>query len=129
MSIIKKEIESICGKVIEFPGLGCHFKINGIDCICLQTRPKDNLRFIVPCAAKIPMSNQQEYMILINQVNKELRYVKVFLLDTGCIAVNYDHKLFDNTNSNTIINHIIQAISYAVRYISDKINDSIYEKK
>ena len=121
---IKKEIESICGKVIDFPGFGYLFKINNIDCMCMKTSKKDQLRFVVPCAKKIPISNQNEYMNRINQVNKELRYVKILLLDTGCIVVNYDYKLVSNANYKEIVYHIIRVISFAVTYISDRINDS-----
>ena len=122
MSIIKEDIESICGKVIEFPGLGYHFKINGIDCICLQTSQKDQLRFFVPNVANVPNSYINDYMILINQMNCELRYIKVLLLDKGCIALNYDYKLVKHANRKEIIAHIIQAISFAVGHITDSIN-------
>lgn len=121
MSIIKEDIESICGKVIEFPGLGYHFKINGIDCICLQTSQKDQLRFFVPNVANVPNSYINDYMILINQMNCELRYIKV-LLDEGHIALNYDYKLVKLANRKEIIAHIIQAISFAVGHITDSIN-------
>lgn len=121
MSIIKEDIESICGKVIEFPGLGYHFKINGIDCICLQTSQKDQLRFVVPNVANVPNSYINDYMILINQMNCELRYIKV-LLDEGHIALNYDYKLVKLANRKEIIAHIIQAISFAVGHITDSIN-------
>lgn len=122
MSIIKEDIESICGKVIEFPGLGCHFKINGIDCICLQTSQKDQLRFFVPNVANVPSNYLNDYMILINQMNCELRYIKVLLLDKGCIALNYDYKLVKQAYRKEVIAHIIEAISLAVGYITDSIN-------
>lgn len=121
MSIIKEDIESICGKVIEFPGLGCHFKINGFDCICLQTSQEDQLRFFVPNVANVPSNYLNDYMILINQMNYELRYIKV-LLDEGHIALNYDYKLVKLANRKEIIAHIIQAISFAVGHITDSIN-------
>lgn len=121
MSIIKEDIESICGKVIEFPGLGCHFKINGFDCICLQTSQEDQLRFFVPNVANVPSNYLNDYMILINQMNCELRYIKV-LLDEGHMALNYDYKLVKLANRKEIIAHIIQAISFAVGHITDRIN-------
>ena len=121
MSIIKEDIESICGKVIEFPGIGYHFKINGIDCICLQTSQKDQLRFFVPDVANVPSNYLNDYMILINQMNCELRYIKV-LLDEGHIALNYDYKLVKHVNRKEIIAHIIQALSFSVEHITDSIN-------
>ena len=123
MSQIKEDIESVCGNVIEFPGMGCHFKINGTDCICLETNEKDQLRFIVPTIANVPKHYQNDYMALINQINNEIRYVKVLLLDTGDIAVNYDYKMLKSANRKEVIGHIIQVISFALGYINEKIND------
>ena len=62
-----------------------------------------------------------DYLILINQMNCELRYIKV-LLDKGHIALNYDYKLVKQAYRKEVIAHIIEAISLAVGYITDSIN-------
>lgn len=129
MDIIIEDIKTLCGKVIRLPGDTYHFKVNGLDCLYMKTGRRNYLRFVAPCVSQVPASQQNDYMSMLNQVNKEIRYIKALLLDNGNIAVNYDCRLVDEQWHREVVTHIIKTISFASGYITDRIQLLFPNKK
>lgn len=129
MDFIIEDIKMLCGNVVRLPGETYHFKVNGLDCLYMKTGCNNYLRFVAPCVGLAPVPLQHEYMAMLNQVNKEIRYIKALLLDNGSIAVNYDCKLLDMKSHQEIVSHIIRTISFASTYITDIIRLQFPGKK
>lgn len=129
MDFIIEDIKTLCGKVIRLPGDTYHFKVNGLDCLYMKTGRSNYLRFVAPCVSQAPVSQHNEYLSMLNQVNKEIRYIKALLLDNGSIAVNYDCRLVDEQSHREVVTHIIKTISFASGYITDRIQLLFSNKK
>ena len=99
--------------MIRLPGDTYHFKVNGLDCLYMKTGRRNYLRFVAPCVSQVPVSQQNDYMSMLNQVNKEIRYIKALLLDNGNIAVNYDCRLVDEQSHREVVTPLVSTKSFS----------------
>lgn len=117
------EIKRLCGKVEWMPGLGHCFMINNRLCLYMYCKGADSLRFAIPYLANASDENKEKMMTLINQINREVKYIKATLLDNGSLTLTYDHKMVSGEKPRDIVPHIIKALEFASGYVKEKIEN------
>ena len=85
---------------------------------------KDNMiRITIPHIAN---SNDYEEKVLketINEVNREVKFVKAMVLLNGSISLNYDHRVTDNVRE--IVSHMIETLNIGARYLLTRLQSNI----
>lgn len=79
------------------------------------------MRFVIPSLLTAESDNMDEIMELVNQANREVKYIKTTILDNGCLTLTYDHKMVTGEKPEDIVPHIIKALAFASEYIKNKI--------
>jgi hypothetical protein len=118
-----EEIKRLCGKVEWMPGLGYYYMINDTLCLYMYCRGNGSLRFAIPYLATTTDDNKEKMMTLINQANREVKYIKATLLDNGSLTLTYDHKMVSGEKPKDVVPHIIKALGFASSYIKEKIEN------
>ena len=118
-----EEIKRLCGKVEWMPGMGYCFMIKDTLCLFFHCKRTNSLRFTMPYLADATDENIERMMELINQANREVKYIKATLLDNGSLTLTYDHKMVSGEKSKDVIPHIIKALDFASSYIRNKIEN------
>ena len=110
-----EEIRRLCGKVEWMPGLGHYFLINNTLCLYMYCKGTGSLRFAIPYLAKATEDNKSKMMDLVNQTNREVKYIKAALLDND--------KVMKGEKPQDFVPHIINALGFASNYIIEKIGE------
>ena len=118
-----EEIRRLCGKVGWMPGLGHYFLINDTFCLYMYCKGTESLRFAIPYLAKATEDNKSKMMDLVNQTNREVKYIKAALLDNGSLTLTYDHKVTKDEKPENYVAHIINALDFASTYIIERIGE------
>lgn len=87
---------------------------------------KDPSKAIRICIPHFNSANQYESEALvaaINQINREVKYVKVFILGNGSISINYDHKHSGEDDLYTIFLHMLKTLCFAAEYLTSKLSE------
>lgn len=79
------------------------------------------IRICIPFFDSIKRYNRDIFISAIEETNREVKYVKVIVLDNGKIALNYDHKLDMSNTSALILKHMLSSLFYAAEHLKRKI--------
>lgn len=60
----------------------------------------------------------------INEINREVRYVKVVMLGNGSISVNYDHRCAVEEDLHSLLHHILNALCFASDTLKYKLSNN-----
>lgn len=115
------EIKKICKKVEYLPILGYHFMYHDHHLMYIPDNKEGLLRFCVPHLLKAEGYDKSKLAKAINETNKEVKYVKVIILDNGSISLNYDHKMAKQERVHEIVPHIIRTLDFASDYLMNKL--------
>lgn len=126
--VIIDVIEQISGKAIRLS--------NGWYCFMYKQRhfvyiPLDNnmIRIVIPYIANSYDYNRGMIEEVVNETNREVKFVKATVLKNGSISLNYDHKISEVTSLKEIVRHIIQTLYFASEYLVQKIESKKIKKK
>ena len=96
---------------------GFSFDYEGKHYLCILTDDDEYfLNIAIPGVLEIEGTDDIEFYKLMDLVNYNLRYIKVYLVD-GCIWIFYERELFDNDDLKTIISHMIAHLDIACDFI------------
>ena len=118
---IIQEIKRICGKMQSIQHVGCLFKLGDIDCMYMDYKDPHLLKFTIPCLACIDSGNRQQVTNIINQLNREVKYVKTFLLDNGCVSLVYERRIMEGEETGHVVPHVIKTLDFAAGYVKQRI--------
>lgn len=119
---IVTEIRRKCGEVERLPQFGWHFMYSGRHYIYMSTHNDNELRFCVPFLAKSEDYDNDVLTEAINETNREVKFIKAMVLESGCVSLDYDHKLTDGENIEEIVPHIIMSLDFASSFLTTKLN-------
>lgn len=115
---LQSSIERECSAVRHVPGVGLCFLVEHLVCICPEL-PSDNcLQFSIPHVLSTSDIDNDCLQQLVNGINCERRFVKAFVLQSGSLALTYDHHINSGDNVPKLVHHMVGALSQAVRCIS-----------
>ena len=96
-----------------FAGVGWwYFKYDDYQMVYIPDSHSSNLiRICIPHFDSIGHYESEQLSTAINETNREVKYVKVIVLDNGCISINYDHKYDNGNDLYLILYHIYNLTS------------------
>ena len=80
---------------------------------------QQTLRICIPHFDSVNNFAPEVLLSAINKVNREVRYVKIFVLDNGSISLNYDHRCECQADSCAIAKHILETLIFAAEYLKN----------
>lgn len=115
------EIKKICREVEFLPILGYYFMYHGRHLMYIPDRGEGLLRFCVPHLLKVEGFDKSKLAEVINATNREVKYVKVIVLDNGSVSLNYDHRMVKHEKVGEVVPHIIRVLDFASNYLIGKL--------
>lgn len=100
------------------------FSYNQYQMIYITDTCKDLIRICIPHYDTSRNYNYDLLISAINDINREVKYVKVIILRNGSISINYDHKYNEEQNVDAIILHILRILCFAAESLKCKLAKS-----
>lgn len=116
-----QEIKKICGDVQLIEHIGCLFNLYGTHCMYMDNKDPCLLKIAIPSLTTVTEEKMMYVTNIINQVNREIKYVKSFLLDNGCVSVVYERKIIDGEKPEHVVEHVIKTLRFASEYVKQRI--------
>lgn len=120
---ILREIRKKCGHVEALPGMGWHFVYNKRHYFCMSGKGDGMVRFCVPHLAKADGHDAERLAAVINETNRNVKFIKAVKLDCGSVSLEYDRQATPDEAAETIVPHIINALDFASGYLLNKLNN------
>jgi len=120
---ITKQIRQVCGDMELLKNGWYIFIYHGERYIYMPDSKETLIRFSIPHLTLADVDNGSEDKIaaVINETNREVKFIKVMLLDNGSVSLSYDHKITEGEQINEIVPHIIKALDFASDYFIKKL--------
>ncbi len=81
----------------------------------------DVLQMSIPCITGMEKYSRDKVMRIVNEVNREMKYVKIILLENGSVSLNYDHKIVGEEDVGEVVSHMIDSLDFASKYFIEKL--------
>lgn len=117
---IIREIKHFCGNGTVLDNGWYHFVYRHLHYLYIPNS-NEMIRITIPHIGKNNEYEKEWLETVINETNREIKYVKVVVLNNGSISLNYDHKLSDDERINDIAPHIIETLYFASEYLIIKL--------
>ncbi|MCD8297949.1 MAG: hypothetical protein LUC88_10290 [Prevotella sp.] len=119
---IINEIRKKCGNADLLTSVGWHFVYNGRHYFYISDKSDDNvLRFCVPHLIKASDYDSGLLAGAINETNRNVKFIKVMVLECGSVSIDYDYKLTSCKSAGAIVPHIINSLDFAANYFINKL--------
>lgn len=118
---ITNQLRQVCDDVELLKNGWYIFIYNGKHYIYMPDSKKALIRFSIPHLTLVDNDDEKRIATAINETNREVKFIKVMLLDNGSVSLNYDHKITEGEQINEIVVHIIKALDFASYYIIKKL--------
>lgn len=115
-------IKKVCGNAEYMSPLGWHFIFNEKHFFYTKSNDIGLIRFSIPHLFYASDYDEARLTAAINETNRNVKYIKVVVLECGSVSLGYDHKIVEGERYETIVPHIINAIDFASQYLIDKLN-------
>lgn len=120
---IVNEVRQICGKTMQIPSLGWHFKYNGQVYFYVVGKDESMIRFCIPFVTGLPLYDKELLKKAVNETNRNVKFIKALLSDKdeAKVSLDYDHKITDKESAKDIVPHIIKSLDFAVGYLEERV--------
>lgn len=118
-----EEIKRQCGRVRVLDNGWCYFIYQYLDYIYIPGLDNDMIRIALPHIEQSASYNKETIDRAVNETNREVKFVKLVVLNNGSVSINYDHKLIQGENVKDVIPHIIETLYSASQYFKLKIQE------
>ena len=115
--LVIKEIKRHCGKVRVLNNGWCHFVYHHLHYLNIPDNANEMIRISIPHVVNSKEYKKEEVDAAVNETNREVKFIKVMVLDNGSISLNYDHRISNNENVSEIVEHIIKTLYIASEYL------------
>lgn len=76
------------------------------------------IRVSIPYVDNINAYPREVADAAVNETNREVKYIKVVVLNNGSISLNYDHKLNNEEKCSETVVHMITTLYAASEYLN-----------
>lgn len=118
---ITKQIRQICGDMELLKNGWYIFIYHGEHYIYMPDSKETLIRFSIPHLTLVDNGGEDKIAAVINETNREVKFIKVMLLDNGSVSLSYDHKMTEGEQIDEIVPHIIKALDFASDYFIKKL--------
>ena len=118
------QIKEMCGNARMLNNGWCHFVYRHRHFVSIPDLSKEMLRISMPHVAKSSEYDRTVLEEIINETNRDVKFIKVIILKNGSISLNYDHKISDGDEIGVIIPHMVKTLCLASEYLITKLQSS-----
>lgn len=118
---ILNQIEELCGNITLLENGWHHFVYHHLHFVNVPDCKNGMIRMSIPHVCNYSDYEKKKLETIINETNRKVKYVKVFILRNGSISLNYDHKITDGEKANDIVPHMIETLYIASEYFMFKL--------
>lgn len=112
-----EEIKRLSGKVMLLNIGWCHFVYRHLHFVYIPDDKNDMIRISIPHVANSADYKKDVLDKVVNETNREVKFIKVMKLKNGSISLNYDHRLCKDEKICEIIPHMIETLYFASEYL------------
>lgn len=125
-SEIVNQIRIFCDHVELLPikADSCHFVYNDRHYIYVSSRDKTLLRFCIPHLIGMTGFDKDRIVEVVNDTNKNIKYIKAVVLERGSISLNYDYRISCDEPDTNVVRHIIRSLDFAAGYLLNRLKVS-----
>ncbi|MBR5511411.1 MAG: hypothetical protein IKU50_04305 [Bacteroidaceae bacterium] len=122
---IISQLNELAENVNYYTGIGWwHFKYKGYQMVYIPNNDSLNtIRICIPHFDSAMVYGQELLTTAINETNREVKYVKVVILNNGSISINYDHKFNEQNELQSILLHILKTLCFAAEHLKSKLSE------
>jgi hypothetical protein len=117
---ITNEIRQLCKDAELLPLQGVHFVYDGKHMMYLPESDGKTIRLCIPHIANSKDYDEKRLITLLNETNREVKFIKVFILKNGSVSLNYDHKFMKGERVKDIVPYMIRSLDFASDYLIRK---------
>jgi len=118
---ILDQIEKLCGSTTPLLS-GWHLFMYQHLCFVNIPDCRDGMiRISIPHIPEVGEYGGKRLEEVINETNREVKYIKVTILDNGSISLNYDHKICEGDKASEIVPHMIETLYKASGHLMRKL--------
>lgn len=115
------EIKRQCGTVRKLSNGWLHFVYQHLHFVGKPDNDDGMIRMSIPYVDNINAYPREVADAAINETNREVKYIKVVVLNNGSISLNYDHKINNEEKCSETVAHMITTLYAASEYLNRKL--------
>jgi len=119
---IMSQIEKLCGSTTLLENGWHHFIYHHLHYVNIPDCKNGMIRISIPHVCKDSEYGRNRLEEVVNETNREVKYIKVMILENGSISLNYDHKINKGDRACEIVPHMIKTLYSASEYFMFKLN-------
>ena len=120
-SDILNQVEKLCGSTTLLENGWHHFVYHHLHYVNIPDCNNGMIRISIPHVCKDSEYGKERIETVINETNREVKYIKVVILRNGSISINYDHKICEGERADDIVPHMIKTLYNASEYLMFKL--------
>lgn len=118
---ILNQVEKLCGSTTLLENGWHHFVYHHLHYVNIPDCKNGMIRISIPHICKKSDYDKKRLEVIINETNREVKYIKVMILENGSISLNYDHKISEGDKASEIVPHMIKTLYSASEYFMFKL--------
>ena len=118
---ILNQIEKLCGSTALLENGWHHFVYHHLHYVNIPDCKNGMIRISIPHICKDCEYGREKTEKAINETNREVKYIKVMILENGSISLNYDHRIGEGESASDIVPHMINTLYSASGYLLFKL--------
>ena len=75
----------------------------------------------IPHLTEIGDYKKEELERIINETNREVKYIKLLFLENGSVSMKYDYKIIGGMTAADIVKHMLETLCIASDYFMFKL--------
>ena len=112
-----EEIKRQCGTVRVLNNGWCHFVYHHLHYLNIPDDANGMIRISIPHVVNSKEYKKERVDSAVNEINRDVKFIKAMLLNNGSISLNYDHLINNGENVSEIVEHIIKTLYIASEYL------------
>ena len=121
---ILSQIEKLYGNTTLLENGWHHFIYHHLHYVNIPDCKNGLIRISIPHVCKdSEFGSRERIKTVINETNREVKYIKVVILKNGSISINYDHKISEGENASEIVPHMVETLYMASEYFMFKLQN------
>lgn len=120
-SDIVEQLERKYGKVVSFKNGWSSFVYRHLKFIYIPDENGSSVRMAIPHLTKIGDYKKEKLTRIINETNREVKYIKLMFLNNGSVSMKYDYKIIGGVTAAAIVKHMVETLYIASEYFMFKL--------
>lgn len=118
---IVAQLERMCGKVVTLKNGWSSFVYHHLKIVYIPDPKNDSVRMTIPHLTKIGDYKKDKLERIINETNREVKFVKLIFLNNGSVSMKYDYKIIGVETVAAIVKHMVETLYMASEYFMFKL--------